>query len=91
MLAVEERRGKTPMFSSVSFLQTLFNPNKTVVKMFLVTYNFDDMPSNHMTFLRQRIFLVPVEEGGAEERGEAPAGSGVQDRKKVLCYLIHLR
>lgn len=71
--------------------QTLFNPNKTVVKMFLVTYNFDDMPSNHMTFLRQRIFLVPVEEGSTEERGEAPAGSGVQDKKKVLCYLIHLR
>lgn len=58
--------------------------------MFLVTYNFDDMPSNHMTFLRHRIFLVPVEEG-AEEKGEGSPGGGVQDRKKVLCYLIHLR
>uniref|UniRef100_A0A8C0GJR3 Atos homolog protein B n=1 Tax=Chelonoidis abingdonii TaxID=106734 RepID=A0A8C0GJR3_CHEAB len=43
---------------------TLFNPNKTVVKMFLVTYDFQDMPANHMTFLRHRIFLVPVGEEG---------------------------
>ncbi|KAJ8380661.1 hypothetical protein SKAU_G00014390 [Synaphobranchus kaupii] len=63
---------------------TLFNPNKTVVKMFLVTYNFGDMPVNHLTFLRHRIFLVPVEEG------EGPQG-GATDRKKILCYLIHLR
>lgn len=69
---------------------TLFNPNKTVVKMFLVTYNFSDMPVNHMTFLRHRIFLVPVEEG-VETKGEASSAGGVLDRKKILCYLIHLR
>ncbi|XP_076854962.1 atos homolog protein B [Brachyhypopomus gauderio] len=67
---------------------TLFNPNKTVVKMFLVTYNFGDMPVNHMTFLRHRIFLVPVEE--AEGLGEGPV-SPAPDRKKILCYLMHLR
>ncbi|KAM8886176.1 atos homolog protein B isoform 1-T6 [Spinachia spinachia] len=69
---------------------TLFNPNKTVVKMFLVTYNFSDMPVNHMTFLRHRIFLMPVEEGG-EGKGEASAGGRMPDRKKILCYLMHLR
>lgn len=69
---------------------TLFNPNKTVVKMFLVTYNFEDMPVNHMTFLRHRNFLVPVEEG-PEGQGEGPAGGGVPARKRILCYLIHLR
>ncbi|XP_022075310.1 protein FAM214B [Acanthochromis polyacanthus] len=69
---------------------TLFNPNKTVVKMFLVTYNFGDMPVNHMTFLRHRIFLVPVEDG-VEGKSEASPGGGVLDRKKILCYLIHLR
>ncbi|CAN9512971.1 unnamed protein product [Ophioblennius macclurei] len=69
---------------------TLFNPNKTVVKMFLVTYNFSDMPVNHMTFLRHRIFLVPVEDG-VEGKNEASPGSGALDRKKILCYLIHLR
>ncbi|XDV21259.1 hypothetical protein PO909_026383 [Leuciscus waleckii] len=63
---------------------TLFNPNKTVVKMFLVTYNFGDMPVNHMTFLRHRIFLVPVDEGEGQE-------GSLSDRKKILCYLIHLR
>ncbi|KAM9446506.1 atos homolog protein B isoform 1-T2 [Clarias gariepinus] len=67
---------------------TLFNPNKTVVKMFLVTYNFGDMPVNHMTFLRHRIFLVPVEEGA--ESGSGSDGTA-RDRKKILCYLIHLR
>uniref|UniRef100_A0A3B1K712 Atos homolog protein B n=1 Tax=Astyanax mexicanus TaxID=7994 RepID=A0A3B1K712_ASTMX len=75
------------LFSEFS-VQTLFNPNKTVVKMFLVTYNFGDMPVNHMTFLRHRIFLVPVEEG--EGSGEGPESSA-PDRKKILCYLIHLR
>uniref|UniRef100_A0A8C9FYP9 Atos homolog protein B n=1 Tax=Pavo cristatus TaxID=9049 RepID=A0A8C9FYP9_PAVCR len=53
---------------------TLFNPNKTVVKMFLVTYDFQDMPANHMTFLRHRIFLVPVgkEKGATVACSEAP-------------------
>uniref|UniRef100_A0A3B3YRH7 Atos homolog protein B n=1 Tax=Poecilia mexicana TaxID=48701 RepID=A0A3B3YRH7_9TELE len=69
---------------------TLFNPNKTVVKMFLVTYNFGDMPVNHMTFLRHRIFLVPVEEGTEGNDGASPGG-GALDRKRILCYLIHLR
>uniref|UniRef100_A0A8C9LEV1 Atos homolog protein B n=1 Tax=Pavo cristatus TaxID=9049 RepID=A0A8C9LEV1_PAVCR len=50
---------------------TLFNPNKTVVKMFLVTYDFQDMPANHMTFLRHRIFLVPV----GKEKGATVACS----------------
>lgn len=65
--------------------QTLFNPNKTVVKMFLVTYDFHDMPANHLTFLRHRIFLVPVEEG------EGPSSSPGEPPRRVLCYLMHLR
>lgn len=56
--------------------------------MFLVTYNFGDMPVNHMTFLRHRIFLVPVEEGVESGAGTE---SSTSDRKKILCYLIHLR
>lgn len=60
--------------------------------MFVVTYNFNDMPVNHMTFLRQRIFLVPVEEG-AEGKGEASARErgASPGRPKSLCYLMHLR
>ncbi|KAM4877777.1 atos homolog protein B isoform 2-T10 [Thomomys bottae] len=59
---------------------TLFNPNQTVVKMFLVTFDFSDMPAAHMTFLRHRLFLVPV----GEERNTSPT-------HRLLCYLLHLR
>lgn len=60
--------------------------------MFVVTYNFNDMPVNHMTFLRQRIFLVPVEEA-VEGKSEASARerSAAPSRPKSLCYLMHLR
>lgn len=60
--------------------QTLFNPNQTVVKMFLVTFDFSDMPAAHVTFLRHRLFLVPV----GEEGDASPA-------HRLLCYLLHLR
>ncbi|KAJ8005613.1 hypothetical protein DPEC_G00119760 [Dallia pectoralis] len=72
---------------------TLFNPNKTVVKMFLVTYNFGDMPVNHMTFLRHRIFLVPVEETEPDGKVEGPPEPRATptERRKILCYLTHLR
>ncbi|XP_077140816.1 atos homolog protein B isoform X2 [Ranitomeya variabilis] len=73
---------------------TLFNPNKTVVKMFLVTYDFKDMPVNHVTFLRHRIFLVPVQENDGENEGPHCASGGAaakEKAKRVLCYLMHLR
>lgn len=76
---------------------TLFNPNKTVVKMFLVTYDFKDMPSNHVTFLRHRIFLVPVEEeeGSSDVHNgcsSSDAGTSTKEKgRRILCYLMHLR
>ncbi|CAJ0931455.1 unnamed protein product [Ranitomeya imitator] len=73
---------------------TLFNPNKTVVKMFLVTYDFKDMPVNHVTFLRHRIFLVPVQENDGENEGPHCASGGAaakEKAKRILCYLMHLR
>jgi hypothetical protein len=39
---------------------TLFNPNNTVVKMFVVLYDLSDMPPNNRTFLRQRTMYVPL-------------------------------
>ena len=42
----------------ILYSQTLFNPNKTVVKMFVVLYDFSDMPPKAQTFLRQRTFSV---------------------------------
>lgn len=81
--------GLTPHLP-ILYPQTLFNPNKTVVKMFLVTYDFQDMPANHMTFLRHRIFLVPVgEEEGATAAPSKPPGTSPP--RRVLCYLMHLR
>ncbi|KPP73910.1 protein FAM214A-like, partial [Scleropages formosus] len=67
---------------------TLFNPNKTVVKMFVVIYDLREMPANHQTFLRQRTFSVPVkrEANGYVSKKPLPLS---QDR--TLRYLIHLR
>uniref|UniRef100_A0A8C5WK69 Atos homolog protein B n=1 Tax=Leptobrachium leishanense TaxID=445787 RepID=A0A8C5WK69_9ANUR len=73
---------------------TLFNPNKTVVKMFLVTYDLKDMPPNHVTFLRHRIFLVPVQEVENDEKSTqepTDCGAGKDRARRILCYLMHLR
>ena len=59
------------------FLQTLFNPNKTVIKMFVVMYDLSDMPPQCQTFLRQRTVYMPVEENSSQP--------------SYLRYLIHLR
>ncbi|KAL0169015.1 hypothetical protein M9458_037237, partial [Cirrhinus mrigala] len=57
---------------------TLFNPNKTVVKMFVVI---------HQTFLRQRTFSVPVkrEFNGQNNKKPSPLSQG-----RTLRYLVHL-
>ncbi|KAI5097907.1 protein FAM214A isoform X3, partial [Silurus meridionalis] len=67
---------------------TLFNPNKTVVKMFVVMYDLREMPAGNQTFLRQRTFSVPVkrESNGQNHRKPLPPGQG-----RTLRYLIHLR
>ncbi|KAI2810467.1 hypothetical protein BLOT_001628 [Blomia tropicalis] len=59
---------------------TLFNPNGTVVKMFVVRYNLSDMPPNSRTFLRQRTLFMPSD-----------ATEHHADNRKWLRYLIHLR
>ncbi|XP_022088473.1 protein FAM214A-like isoform X3 [Acanthaster planci] len=58
---------------------TLFNPNKTVVKMFVMRYNLSDMPPNCQTFARQRIYYMPSNAQLAD------------DCEKELRYLIHIR
>ncbi|XP_038668865.1 protein FAM214A isoform X2 [Scyliorhinus canicula] len=67
---------------------TLFNPNKTVVKMFVVIYDLRDMPANHQTFLRQRTFSVPVKR---ETVGHANKENVIQTEERILRYLVHLR
>ncbi|XP_053573464.1 atos homolog protein A [Bombina bombina] len=66
---------------------TLFNPNKTVVKMFVVKYDLREMPANHQTFLRQRTFSVPVK----RDRKGAVIENILQTEDRTLRYLIHLR
>ena len=66
-------------------LQTLFNPNKTVVKMFVVMYDLSDMPPNSQTFLRQRTVYMPT---GKNLKGEKVTKDHLET---FLRYLIHLR
>ncbi|KAG8505297.1 Protein FAM214A, partial [Galemys pyrenaicus] len=67
---------------------TLFNPNKTVVKMFVVIYDLRDMPANHQTFLRQRTFSVPVKQ---EMKRSVNKENTRHTEERLLRYLIHLR
>ncbi|KAH9286873.1 Uncharacterized protein ECG_00224 [Echinococcus granulosus] len=39
---------------------TLFNPSHSVMKMFVIEYNLEDMPANSQTFLRQRTVYMPT-------------------------------
>lgn len=59
------------------------NPNKTVVKVFLVPYDFTDMPSGTKTFLRQKYYST-----GA---GMGPVSSTVSSNSGTLRYAIHLQ
>ncbi|KAM6181240.1 atos homolog protein A isoform 2-T2 [Erethizon dorsatum] len=67
---------------------TLFNPNKTVVKMFVVMYDLRGMPASHQTFLRQRTFSVPVK---PEARRSVSQERARHAEERLLRYLIHLR
>ncbi|XP_070985382.1 atos homolog protein A-like isoform X1 [Oncorhynchus clarkii lewisi] len=80
---------------------TLFNPNKTVVKMFVVVYDLRAMPAGHQTFLRQRTFSVPVRRDsthshkhGSPDNTHTPGSSRKAlslGQERILRYLIHLR
>ncbi|XP_058816434.1 protein Atossa [Topomyia yanbarensis] len=70
---------------------TLLNPLGTVVRMFVIPYDFRDMPAMSTTFIRQRILsyddnskdpLVSVK--SVEELSNA-------EQMKLLRYAIHLR
>ncbi|XP_051953007.1 protein FAM214A-like isoform X1 [Xyrauchen texanus] len=63
---------------------TLFNPNKTVVKMFVVMYDLREMPASQQTFLRQRTFSIPV-------KREFSGQNNKKMHVRTLRYLVHLR
>lgn len=64
---------------------TLFNPNKKVVKMFVVLYDLEDMPARSQTFLRQRTVYAPT------GRSVGGSGSDAPPLPTHLRYLIHMR
>ncbi|KAF9916016.1 hypothetical protein BX616_004829 [Lobosporangium transversale] len=79
------------------------NPNKTVVKVFLVPYDFTDMPAGTKTFLRQKYYLMGspglgVASATASAVVNPNSGSGNQNSNNgnnsssgTLRYAIHLQ
>ncbi|GIY91329.1 protein FAM214A [Caerostris extrusa] len=59
---------------------TLFNPSETVVKMFVLNYDLSSMPPMCHTFIRQKIYYLPV--GSTDEYPKS---------QKWLRFIIHLR
>ncbi|CAF0826671.1 unnamed protein product [Didymodactylos carnosus] len=74
LLSLPKRGYHTPTKGTVQL--ALFNPNQTVVHIFLISYDLTDMPPDHRTFIRQRHLCVP-------ENGDQTKGN--------LRYLAHLR
>lgn len=71
---------------------TLLNPLGTFVHMFVVAYDFRDMPAMATTFIRQRSLMVECEGAAAAVggQGSAKADAGA-DQMRLLRYVIHLR
>lgn len=66
---------------------TLLNSQGTVVRMFVVPYDFSDMPNMCNTFLRQRVLACPdnlISEENFLQMTNA-------EQMKLLRYVIHLR
>ncbi|KAG9324621.1 hypothetical protein KVV02_007191 [Mortierella alpina] len=59
------------------------NPNKTAVKVFLVPYDFTDMPEGTKTFLRQKYYSTGP--------GMGPSTPGSSGGGGTLRYAIHLQ
>lgn len=72
---------------------TLLNPLGTVVRMFVVPYDFRDMPAMSTTFIRQRI--LAYDDSSSAKSGSEPQRNVEQlsnaEQMKLLRYAIHLR
>ncbi|UJR27044.1 hypothetical protein I4U23_008348 [Adineta vaga] len=67
----------------------LLNPNGTAVHLFLILYDFSDMPPDHRTFIRQRIVLMPENAGDGIKTEQTSSSSS--SSKGSLRYLAHIR
>lgn len=100
---LSNKRGyRVPSQGSIQL--TLFNPSQSVLKMFVIQYNLEDMPANCQTFLRQRTVYMPVSKGEfVNTVSKQPSDllcfvfndkSNVSNSESLpvfLRYLIHLR
>lgn len=66
---------------------TLLNPNGMVVRMFVVAYDFRDMPAMSQTFVRQRILSFDENANPGQSVDDLTAS----EQMKLLRYAIHLR
>lgn len=66
---------------------TLLNPNGMVVRMFVVSYDFRDMPAMSQTFVRQRILSFDEN----SNPGQTVDDLSQSEQMKLLRYAIHLR
>lgn len=66
---------------------TLLNPNGMVVRMFVVAYDFRDMPAMSQTFVRQRILSFDENANPGKSVDDLTAS----EQMKQLRYAIHLR
>lgn len=67
---------------------TLLNPLGTVVRMFVVPYDFRDMPEMSTTFIRQRILACDETIKLSGKKVEQLSNA---EQMKHLRYVIHLR
>ncbi|XP_055636187.1 protein Atossa isoform X2 [Toxorhynchites rutilus septentrionalis] len=70
---------------------TLLNPLGTVVRMFVVPYDFRDMPAMSMTFIRQRILACDDSNKDALASGRPVEQLSNAEQMRLLRYAIHLR
>eukprot|EP00040_Diaphanoeca_grandis_P039375 m.258891 g.258891 ORF g.258891 m.258891 type:complete len:740 (-) comp37243_c0_seq1:101-2320(-) len=68
----------------------IYNPQKTGVKVFLVKYDFREMPSKTRTFLRQSTYLE-IPSSRRAPSSMSGSCSSQPPRRKQLLYAIHLR
>lgn len=66
---------------------TLLNPHGMVVRMFVVPYDFRDMPIMSQTFIRQRVLAFDETTNPGQELKDL----SVSEQMKLLRYAIHLR
>nr|XP_039255413.1 protein FAM214A-like [Styela clava] len=73
---------------------TLFNPNSSVVKVFVILYDVSDMPPGQKTFLRHRIYSKPTSDldynGNVVKNGDANVPKENASKSKCLRYFVNL-